>query len=436
MAGVIGIVYKKEDCINDLKKGLYYLQHRAQSYCGLASFDEKKFKIITHKGKVLESFSDSELKSLKGFYGIGSVANDRQPVSSYSSLGEMAICFDGNLINYLNLRDNFIREGASFTGFLNPGDVKNVDLISRTLSKEPNFEKGIEKLIDKIEGDFSIVALIKNSVYAARGWGRKPLILGENEKGYSVSSESNSFLNISPPFEIVRDVKPGEVVRLDKEGIHVVREFNLQPIKFGTFEWIYTAYPTSIIDGKPVSEVRKNIGSFLAKKYPIKADLVSPVPNSGRWHAIGFARESKIPYEEIFVRYDYSDRSFTPGEQTERDKVAKMKLIPITNSIKGKKIILVDDSIVRGTQTLNQVDRLRELGVKEVHVMVACPPLMCACKYGDTTKKDEDCIARRLDIEKIREKLNIDSLNYADVSMLEKATGIPKEKLCLTCWGY
>jgi len=228
MAGVMGIVYKEKDCVEDLKKGLQYLQHRAQDYCGLASFDGKKIKNITHEGKVLGSFSDIELKKLNGFYGIGSVANDEQPVSSYSSLGEMAICFDGNIINHIDLRDNFIKEGASFIGFSNPREIKNIDLISKIISKENNFEKGIEKLIKKIEGDFSIVALMKDSIYAARGWGRKPLILGENEKGYAVASESNSFLNICPPFKIIRDVKPGEIVQLNRYGINTLKEFNLQ----------------------------------------------------------------------------------------------------------------------------------------------------------------------------------------------------------------
>jgi amidophosphoribosyltransferase len=435
MAGVIGIVYKKENCMDDLKTGLHFLQHRAQSYCGLVSFNDNDFEHITHKGKVGEAFSEDDIKRLKGCYGIGSVANDRQPSSSISLIGEMALCLDGNLINYSNLKDNLIKEGGSFTGFLNSGGIQNINLLSKIISREINFERGIENMINKIEGDFAIVSLMKGAIYAARGWGRKPLILGQNEKGYIVSSESNSFLNVKPVFEIVRDVKPGEVVRLDKEGIHTIKEFNLQPIQYGTFEWIYTGYPNSIIDGKSVSEVRKNLGSLLAQKFSIKADLVSPVPNSGRWHAIGYAKESGIPYEEVFVRYDYSDRSFTPGTQEERDRIAKMKLIPVPSSIKGKKIILVDDSIVRGTQTLNQVDRLKEFGAEEVHIMVACPPLMCACKYGDTTKKDEDCIARQLEIEKIREKLDVNSLNYANISMLEKAIGIPKEKLCLTCWG-
>jgi amidophosphoribosyltransferase len=174
---------------------------------------------------------------------------------------------------------------------------------------------------------------------------------------------------------------------------------------------------------------------LLAKKFPIEADIVSPIPNSGRWHAIGYAKESKIPYEDVFVRYDYSDRSYTPGEQVDRDQEARDKLIPVSSAIKGNRIIIVDDSIVRGTQTLNQVERLRQLGAKEVHAMIACPPLMDACNYGKSTKKDEDCIARRMSLEDLQERLKLDSLNYATVEILEGAMNYSRDKLCLDCWG-
>ena len=178
-----------------------------------------------------------------------------------------------------------------------------------------------------------------------------------------------------------------------------------------------------------------SIGKLLAKNYPIDADIVSPVPNSGRWHAIGYAQESGIPYEEVFSRYDYSDRSFTPRDQALRDFEAKTKLIPIEEIIKGKRIVLIDDSIVRGTQILNQSERLKKLGAEEVHARIACPPLMYACKYGKTTKKDMDCLARRMPVSEIQGKLGLDSLKYATVEMLEEAIGYSREKLCLSCWG-
>ena len=279
---------------------------------------------------------------------------------------------------------------------------------------------------------------MKDGVYAARGYGRKPLILGKKEveggNSYAVSSESSSFLNTG--FDIYRDVKPGEVVFLNRDGISTVKQFDLgEKVKYGTFEWIYSAYPTSIIDGKSVSEVRESIGKLLAKEYSVDADIVSPIPNSGRWHAIGLANESRIPYKEAFVRYDHSTRSFTHGTSKGQQEVADTKLLPNVSVIKGKRIILVDDSIVRGTQTKNQVEKLKNFGAKEVHGRIACPPLMCSCGYGPSIKKDEECIARRMSIEDICKTRGFDSLEFATVEMLEKAIGISKEKLCLSCWG-
>lgn len=173
---------------------------------------------------------------------------------------------------------------------------------------------------------------------------------------------------------------------------------------------------------------------MLANKLKIEADVVSPVPNSGRWAAIGYANQSKIPYQEVFIRYDYADRSFTSENNFSQNKEAKEKLIPVNSAIKGKRIILVDDSIVRGTQTMNQVKRLKSFGAKEVHIVVACPPLFSACKYSKSIKKDCECIARKKTISEIQNLLEVESLNYADFEILEQALEIPKEKLCYECW--
>lgn len=433
MAGIFGIV-SREDCVEDLFFGVFYLQHRAQDYCGLALCEKGRLKDFTHKGLLKQGFPQAELKKIFGDYGIGCVASERQPVSELTRWGGLVLGFDGNIINHYELKDKLLEEGVSFSGYKNPEDVSDVVLISKIIAKEKDFVSGLKKLVEKMKGDFAIIALTRQGVYGARGYGRKPLILGKKDGNYAISSESNSFVNSG--IEIVRDVEPGEIVFLNEEGIHTIEKLDLQPVKYGTFEWIYTAYPASIIDGRSVAEARTEIGKLLARRYPVEADIISPVPNSGRWHAIGYSKESKIPYFETFVRYDYSDRSYTPKEQVDRDKEAKTKLLPIKDIVKGKKIILVDDSIVRGTQTLNQVERLRQLGAKEVHARIACPPLMAACRYGKTTKKDDECIAKRISIEEIRKKLKLDSLGYATIEDLEKAIGLPREKLCLDCWGY
>jgi len=431
MAGVFGIV-GKERCVEDLFLGTFYLQHRAQDYCGLALYDGKKPDNHTHKGLIRQQFPKEARGNLRGNSGIGCVSSSREPVSELTRYGGFLLAFDGNIINYQDLKDRLLNNGASFSGYHNPGEVHDSVLISKIIAKENSFVSGIERLVSVMQGDFAIVALTGEGVYASRGWGRKPLVLGKKNRSYAVSSESNSFENTG--FEIVRDVKPGEIVLLNEKGIHNVKKLDLQPVKYGTFEWVYNAYPTSVIDGRNVAEVRLSIGKALAKRYPVNADLVSPIPNSGRWHAIGYSIESGIPYSEVFVRYDYSDRSYTPQEQTARDEEARIKLIPVEQVIKGKRIVLVDDSIVRGTQTLNQVRRLRSLGAKEVHARIACPPLMHACNYGKATKKDEDCIARRMDAEDIRKKLELDSLSYATIEDLEQAIGLPRDKLCLECW--
>jgi len=432
MTGVFGVV-SRENCINDLFLGTFYLQHRAQDYCGLAVCNNGRLRDHTHKGLIRQQFPKEELKRIKGNSGIGSVSSYRQPISELARFGGIIVAYDGNVLNAQELKERMLVEGITFSGYHDPEEVSDNVLVPKIIAKQDNFAKGVKKLVELMKGDFAIIALTKDGIYAARGWGRKPLILGKKDKSFAVSSESCSFENSG--FETVRDLEPGEIVFLSADGIKSVEKLNLAPVKYGTFEWIYTAYPVSIIDGRSVSEVRKKIGAALAKRYPVDADLVSPVPNSGRWHAIGYAEASGIPYAEAFSRYDYSDRSFTPQEQVDRDEEARIKLLPIKSVIKGKKIILVDDSIVRGTQTLNQVRRLKEFGAREVHARIACPPLMVACSYGKTTRKDEDCIAKRMNVEEIRTKLGLDSLGYATVEDLEKAIGYPKEKLCLDCWG-
>jgi len=433
MSGIFGVV-SKEDCIEDAFYGTFYLQHRAQKYCGIGLNNGKTLEPLTHRGLIKQQFPKEARKNLSAYSAIGVVSGDRQPVSGLSRAGGILLGFDGNIINYQELKDKLIKEGKSFDGYHNPEEVKDTVIVSKIVSSELNFEQGIEKLVDSIQGDFAIIALSNQGVYAARGWGRKPLILGKKDESYAVSSESNSFVNTG--FKIIRDVEPGEIVFLNKKGIHIQNKLNLFPIKFGTFEWVYTAHPASVIEGKGVVSVRKNIGKALAKRYPIKADIVSGIPNSGRWHGIGYAEESGISYQEVFVRFDYSDRSFTPQEQENRTEEGDKKLIVLEEIVKGKRIIIVDDSIVRGTQTENQIKKLREKGAKEIHARIACPPLMAACKYGKTTRRDEECIARRMNVEEIRKTRGLDSLGYATVEDLENAIGFSRDKLCLECWEW
>jgi len=436
VAGIFGIV-SEENCICDALTGTFYLQNRAESYCGLAwKNKEGKLKISTHKGLVKENYPPEKIKSTncEGSFAIGSVSGNREPVSELSDIGGMMLCYDGNLINYLEMKNNLLKKKASFSGHHNPDEIYDSVLISKLISKQSSFEKGIETLVEQMQGDFSLIALTLDGVYASRGWGRKPLILGKKDGSYAASSESVSFINTG--FEIVRDVEPGETVLLNTDGIHTTQKLDLNPIKFGTFEWVYNAHPCSVIDGRSVELARNAIGVALARRYPVEADCVSPIPNSGRCHADGYAEESGIPHKGVFKKFDYCGRSFTPNTIEEQNIVADEKLIPVRELIEGKRIIIVDDSIVKGNQTRKQTKRLRELGAKEVHARIACPPLMASCGYGKAIKKDEDCIAKVMSIEEIRETRGLDSLCYATIEDLENAIGKLRNVLCTDCWGF
>lgn len=432
MSGIFGVV-SEENCVEYAFYGTFYLQHRAQDYCGVGLNNGKTLENITHKGLIKQQFTKEIRSNLLAYSAIGVVSSDRQPVSGLSRAGGILLGFDGNLVNYQQLKNKLLGEGVSFDGYHDPEKVTDTIIISKIISSELNFEEGIERLVNDIQGDFAIITLSDQGVYATRGWGRKPLILGKKDGGYAVSSESNSFVNTG--FKIVRDVEPGEIILLDRKGFHIIKKLNLNPVKYGTFEWVYTAHPASVIDGKSVVLVRKNIGRALARRYSVEVDIVSGIPNSGRWHGIGYSEESGIPYEEVFVRFDYSDRSFTPQEKEDRTEEGDRKLIVLEEIVKGKRIVIVDDSIVRGTQTEKQIKKLREKGAKEIHARIACPPLMSACKYGKTTRIDDECIARRMSVDEIRITRGLDSLGYATIEDLEEAIGFPKEKLCLECWN-
>ena len=437
MSGIFGII-SEENCIDDAYWGTLYLQHRAQDYCGIAwKNGNDKLKNSTHKGLVEQNYKD-KLGLIKTNLAIGCVSGSREPVSELSNTGGMMLCYDGNFANYSEIKDNLLKNGSSFSGYHNPEEIGEGVLISKIIARQSNFEKGIESLINHMQGDFSIITLTLDGIYAARGWGRKPLILGKKEGSYAVSSESISFINQG--FNIVRDVEPGEVVLLNSDGINSIKKFDLSPIKYGTFEWIYTANPASVIDGICVELVRNYIGNSLAKKLTnLEVDVISPIPDSGRCHAFGvsdiLSKKIGVTQREVFKKFSWLGRSFTPSELKEQKIKADKKLIPVEALIRDKNILLVDDSIVKGNQTRIQTKRLKELGAKKVYAAIACPPLISSCDYGKSIKKAEDCIAKRMSIDEIRETRGLDGLFYASIEDLEKAIGKPREQLCLECWG-
>lgn len=425
--GISGI-YSNDNCVEKLWYSIFKLQHRGQRYCGIATFD-KEIKIITHKGFVRHTFSSEELKTLTGNLGIGHVSlRDRQPIVLESKIGRFAIAYTGNIINFNELFEKLQMNGHSFSG------RTHIELIAKLIAQGKDFIDGIEKMNAQIKGSYSLVILNKEGIYAVRcPYGFKPLILGRDKDTYGVASESRALSALG--MNIERDVEPGEIILIDKKGFQTKKKLPSERKFYCAFEWAYIASMDSIIQGIPVAQARNNLGAMLAKKDNVKADLVSAVPFSGIGHALGYHKESKIPYDEVFLIDRFASRSYTPLEQREREEEARIKLSVIECNTKGKKIILCDDSIVRGTQIMKKVMELKSAGAKEVHVRIACPPLLAPCRFDISTRSYEELAAKKYSIEEICKLIGADSLRYNTIDDFVKAIGIPVNELCLECFG-
>jgi amidophosphoribosyltransferase len=443
--GLVGI-YSNENCLNDIYLGIDFLQHRGQEYCGIATVENNEISLITHRGRVGERFTEIELQSLGGNFGIGHVSlKDRQPIRLETNLGSFAACFSGNIINADELFLDFKRKGHSFsTG-------SHIELILKLIGEEKDVIVGISKMSERIVGSFSLLLLNSEGIYAARDpYGFRPLILGGTEGKFIVASESRAIEGLD--MEIERDVGPGEIIHIDKQGFHTLKQVVSNRIAHCAFEWAYVASIDSKIDGVYVKEARNNLGEKLAERDErdggLEADCVSSVPMSGIGYALGYHKRSRLQYQDVFLYNRYADRSYTLATQEARDKMAKRKLSVIREAVWGRRIILCDDSIVRGTQIRNKVGELKKAGAKAVHVRVACPPLMHPCSYGISTRTYEELAARsyikkgeidsldklRLVEEEMAQRIDADSVKYNSLEDFVSAIGLPKEKLCLKCW--
>ncbi|MCX8082688.1 MAG: amidophosphoribosyltransferase [bacterium] len=428
--GVFGL-YRSDNkqVVKDLYYGIFKLQHRGQRYCGIATSSNTDIHIITHKGFVRHTFTDIELKSLKGTSGIGHVSlKDRQPVILISRMGKFAIAFSGNILNSVKLRNQLKNEGHSFS------NETDIELIGKLISYEKDFLNGIVRLSERVKGAYSIVILTKEGIYTARDpYGFKPLIIGKGAGAIAVSSESRAFDILG--MEVIRDVEPGEVLFINKKGITTLTKIKNSSPAFCAFEWAYTASIDSIIEGIPVIRARENFGRRLAEKDgKISADLVAPVPFSGIGCALGYHHTSGLPYEEVFLIDRFASRSYTPLTQERRDEEARIKLSVIKDNVKGKRIVLCDDSIVRGTQIQFKVMELKNAGAKEVHVRIACPPLIAPCFYGISTRSYKELAAKRFSLNEIKERIGADSLRYNTLDDFIDAIGLPANYLCLSCF--
>ncbi len=443
--GVFGI-YSNRECVDEIYLGIDFLQHRGQQYCGIATADGEKINLVTHRGKVGDRFTGAEIQFLSGNIGIGHVSlKDRQPIRLETKVGSFASCFSGNIINADKLFSDLKMKGHSFS------TDSHIELISKIIGEGRDLTDGISLMAERIRGTFSLLILNSHGIYVARGpYGIKPLILGSGNGKFVVASESQAIESLG--MEIERDVKPGEIVLIDKRGFSTLKQIPTTRVAHCAFEWAYIASIGSKIDGIYVKQVRNNLGEKLAERDEreggFSADCVAPVPMSGIGHALGYHKRSKMQYQNVFLYNRYADRSYTLATQEARDKMAKRKISVIREAVQGKRIVLCDDSIVRGTQIRDKVRDLKKGGAKEVHVRVACPPLMHPCRYGVSTRTYQELAARRFikkgeidsidRLKMIEEKaarfIGADSLKYNSLDDFVDAIGLPKEKLCLECW--
>ncbi len=419
---------------------LHALQHRGQEAAGISSSDGKKLHTIKDRGLVMRVFNEKKLETLSGTSAIGhtrySTAGDdsildAQPVFARYDLGEMAIVHNGNLTNADEVRNKLIEKGAIFQTFM---DTENLIHLIAKSSKDKLLDRIIDA-VERIEGAFSLVFLSRTKMFAMRDrHGFRPLSLGLLPNGgYIVASETCAFDLVGATF--IRDVEPGELLIFEKDKEpKSIKVFEATP-KHCIFEYVYFARPDSSVFGQSVYQARKAMGKELAKIQPVDADLVVPVPDGGVPSAIGYAQASGIPYEMGIMRNHYIGRTFIEPTQEMRDLKVKMKLSPMTDIIKGKKVIVVDDSIVRGTTSRRIIRMLKEAGASEVHMRVSSPPTTDPCFYGVDTPDKENLIAANMTNQEICDYIEADSLAYLDEeSLLRSVNAKGEDKYCTACF--
>jgi len=436
--GVFGI-YGHPNAAELTYYGLYALQHRGQESAGIVTSDGKQFREHKGMGLVSQIFDGKVLHDLVGNIAIGhtrysttgsSHLRNAQPLTGNSARGQIAIAHNGNLTNASQLRDELEAKGQVFQTTVDSEIVLH-------LLAQPNFNGHGNSLVNavrRIEGAYSLVIMTENELIGVRDpYGFRPLCIGRVDDAWVLASETCALDLIHAKF--VRDVEPGEIVVINKNGLSSVQAFPEQERRaFCMFEYVYFARPDSTIADRNVYKVRVEMGRQLAREHRIPADLVIPVPDSGNCAALGYSLESEIPFEMAFVRNHYVGRSFLQPSQLIRDFDVRVKLNLISELVKGKRVIVVDDSIVRGTTSKTRVNNLKEAGAKEVHVMVSCPPHMNPCVYGIDFPDRSKLMAANHSQEEIRKYLNADSLHYLSQDGLVKATGLPKENFCMACW--
>ena len=443
--GIVGI-----HCSDDSKNVtpfvyycLYALQHRGQESAGIAAFNSNEgLKYYCGMGLITDVFRDYEIQNLEGSMAIGHVRysttgqsklENSQPFVIDFGDGFIAMAHNGDIVNSDELKQELIDEGFYFRS------DSDSEVICYMLKKEhydnnKDVLEAIEAVCKKLVGSYALTILVDGELYGVRDpMGIKPLAVAKRDDEFILASETVAFDVINA--EYIRDIVPGEIIYFKNDEInsHMLESAGTCKISHCMFEYVYFARPDSTIDGKNVYQTRMNIGAQLRKLYPIDADLVIPVPDSSIPAAIGYSRASGIPYGEGLIKNRYVGRTFIMPTQEERELAVRLKLNPIKEAIKGKKIILIDDSIVRGTTSKKLLDLVKEAEPAEIHFLVGCPPVISPCYYGVAMATKKELIAANYSTEEIRQQLNIDSLGYITLEALVEAIGMPKDDLCLGC---
>lgn len=460
MSGIFGVVSRNE-CKEDLFYGTDYHSHLGTQYAGLAVWDNELVrKIRDISGSQFKAKFYDDYKTMRGTMGIGVIsAVDEQPIAVNSRFGPFAIVVNGFIDNAKELAEELYERGQSFSE-VTDGSVNTAELIAKLIIQGKDLSHGIEKMFSQIQGSCSVLLLTRDGVYVARDrTGYSPLILGVKENAWAVTTETSAFYNLG--YKIKKFIEPGEIILLTRNGPKSKGKAG-KVNQICSFLWIYTGFPASAYDGISVEVARERCGRCLAKGDKVKIDMACGIPDSGTAHAIGYAMESGAPFRRPLVKYTPGfDRSYTPPSQETRDLIARMKLIPIPEIIKGKSMVFCDDSIVRGTQLKNYtIQKLRDCGAKEIHLRIACPPLMFPCKFNYSTRTLKELAARRaiqrlegkepkdirpyLDekspkykkmVEVITDELGATTLRYQTLEDMIKAIGLPKKDLCVYCWA-
>lgn len=484
MGGVIGFV-SKQDCVMDLFFGTDYHSHLGTKRGGMCVLQEDGFNRSIHniENSPFRSKFEKDIEEMQGNMGIGAISDsDPQPLTVRSRQGEYAITTVGRINNKDEIVNELLKDRPSQFMSMSGGGINNTELVAAIVSTGRDIVDGIRRAQDKIDGSVTMLVLTKEGLYAARDkYGRTPLIIGKKDGAYCAASESFAFINVG--YKYSRELGPAEIAFLTPDGEETVGEPQ-EGMRICSFLWTYFGYTTSIYEGKNVELMRNRNGGILAQKdEDLDVDYVAGVPDSGTAHALGYANQSRVPYARPLIKYTPTwPRSFMPQNQKARNLIAKMKLVPVFQIIKDKKFVLIDDSIVRGTQLSETVSYLTENGAKDIHVRSACPPIMYGCKFLNFSRSvsDMELITRRcirelegMDqpgdaaanpagfdsemqsdisaevlaeyadpkterhknmVELIRKKLNFDSLKFQELDDTIEAIGIDRCKLCTYCW--